>query len=422
MSILKNKQLKILNEKSDQILPQKYTKDIINPNYQKEQNINQAINEAINKSNNPPNSPNKSQNEISSKIPKSSKNPPKFKDIFNNKDELNLYLKNNCPEFLEKFELVDFLKSGSAGSVIKAHPKIRGNRVPSNKLIVLKFLYNGKNKKGVQDHSEISIHGALKSKNFPAIYGYYKIGDNSCIAMEMCFYGDIENFKKNVIKRVPLSETLICYIFGGLVDAVYYLHTHNKIIHMDIKQQNVLVDDYLNIKLTDFSVSLCYKNLKKIELPMVGTCYYMSPEVLRKETINACYASCIDVYSIGVLLYLLSFCDYPYKLREVDNKNYGQILKNVETNELEFPKFNDNSKIFIDLLKNCLNKDIKKRYNIYQLRNHPFYHAYQIILNEKEKLYNAGKFVIDLMVDNILNYNEFIKEKEKELEEKNINK
>jgi len=410
MSIVINKQLKIPNEEPAKLqVHQKYTDETNSHKSQKEQNIPQNMNQPI--------SQKKPHNETSSKI---SKTPPSCKDIFNNMDELKNFLKTNCKEFLEKFELLDFLKNGSAGSVIKAHPKIRGNKAPSNRLIALKFLYNGKNKKGNQDHSEIYIHGALKHKNIPPIFGYYKIGDNSCIAMEMCLYGDIENFKKNVIKRVPISETLICYIFGGLVDAVYYIHTHNKIIHMDIKQQNVLVDDYLNIKLTDFSVSLSYKNLKKIDLPMVGTCYYMSPEVLRKDSINVSYASCVDVYSIGVLLYLLAFCDYPYKLKEVDNKNYSQILKNIENNELEFPNFNDNSQVFIDLLKNCLNKDIKKRYNIYQLKNHPFYQGYQIILNEKEKLYNAGKFVIDLMVDNIINFNEFIKEKEKDLEKNNI--
>ena len=41
--------------------------------------------------------------------------------------------------------------------------------------------------------------------------------------------------------------------------------------------------------------------------------------------------------------------------------------------------------------------------------NDPFVKGYQIILNEKEKLYNAGKFVIDLMVDNILNFNQYLK-------------
>ena len=231
--------------------------------------------------------------------------------------------------------------------------------------------------------------------------------------MEFSQYGDLENFKKRVIKRTPLSETLICYILGGLSEAVRYIHTHNKIIHMDIKQQNVLVDDYINIKLTDYSVSLNYKNMKKITLPMVGTCYYMSPEVLRKQTINASDASKIDVYSIGVLLYLLAFCDYPYKLRDVDNKDYAQILKNIETNELEFPQNNENTELFKNLLSKCLDKDINKRYNIIELMNDPFVQGYQIILNEKEKLYNAGKFVIDLMVDNIINFNQYLKEKEK---------
>ena len=138
---------------------------------------------------------------------------------------------------------------------------------------------------------------------------------------------------------------------------------------------------------------------------MIGTCYYMSPEVLRKETIPANYASKIDVYSIGVLLYLLAFCDYPYKLKDVDNKNYSQILKNIEENELEFPNDFECSKPFINLLKNCLNKDIKQRYDINQLINDDWARGYQIILNEKEKLYNAGKLVIDLMVDNMINFN-----------------
>lgn len=340
----------------------------------------------------------------------SNSTPPKN---FTSIKELKQYLKTINSEIIEKFELIDIIKSGSAGSVVKAYAKLNGKK---GKLIALKFLSNGKEKdnKNIQNHNEIMIHGSLKHFNIPPIYGYYKVGNNSCIAMEMSFYGDLDNFKKKVIKRVPLSETLICYILGGIVQAVYYNHTHNKIIHMDIKQQNVLVDDYINIKLTDYSVSICYKNEKKIKLPLVGTCYYISPEVLRKETIDASDASKIDVYSIGVLLYLLAFHDYPYNLRKVDNKDYEQILKNIEKNKLEFPAEFDKSKLFLNLVKNCLNKDIKKRYSIFQLIKDPFFLGYQIILNEKEKMYNAGKFIIDLMVDNVVNFNEYIKQKEKD--------
>ena len=334
-------------------------------------------------------------------------------DIYNDKVELEKYLKENCPEFWEKFELLEFKKNGSAGAVLKAQTRSKENK-KNRRFVALKFLYNGKkNNKPKKEinHQEIIIHGALKHKNIPQIYGYYKIGEcNSCIAMEYSQYGDLENFKKKVIKRVPLSETFICYILGGICDAVYYMHTHNKIIHMDIKQQNIVVDDYINIKLTDYSISIDYKNKDFINLPLIGTCYYMSPEVLRKETIPVEYASKIDVYSIGVLLYFLAFCDYPFKLKDVGNKDYPQILKNVENNDLEFPKDYEISKPFLNLLKNCLNKDISKRYSIHQLINDPWTKGYQIILNEKEKLYNAGRFVIDLMVDNIINFNDYIKQ------------
>ena len=334
-------------------------------------------------------------------------------DIYNDKVELEKYLKENCPEFWEKFELLEFKKNGSAGAVLKAQPRSKENK-KNRRFVALKFLYNGKkNNKPKKEinHQEIIIHGALKHKNIPQIYGYYKIGEcNSCIAMEFSQYGDLENFKKKVIKRVPLSETFICYILGGICDAVYYMHTHNKIIHMDIKQQNIVVDDYINIKLTDYSISIDYKNKDFINLPLIGTCYYMSPEVLRKQTIPVEYASKIDVYSIGVLLYFLAFCDYPFKLKDVGNKDYPQILKNVENNDLEFPKDYEISKPFLNLLKNCLNKDISKRYSIHQLINDPWTKGYQIILNEKEKLYNAGRFVIDLMVDNIINFNDYIKQ------------
>ena len=334
-------------------------------------------------------------------------------DIYNDKVELEKYLKENCPEFWEKFELIEFKKNGSAGAVLKAQTRSKENK-KNRRFVALKFLYNGKkNNKPKKEinHQEIIIHGALKHKNIPQIYGYYKIGEcNSCIAMEFSQYGDLENFKKKVIKRVPLSETFICYILGGICDAVYYMHTHNKIIHMDIKQQNIVVDDYINIKLTDYSISIDYKNKDFINLPLIGTCYYMSPEVLRKETIPVEYASKIDVYSIGVLLYFLAFCDYPFKLKDVGNKDYPQIMKKVENNDLEFPKDYEISKPFLNLLKNCLNKDISKRYSIHQLINDPWTKGYQIILNEKEKLYNAGRFVIDLMVDNIINFNEYIKQ------------
>ena len=348
-------------------------------------------------------------------------------NVFNDITSLKEYLKTYCTNFDEKFELLEQLKSGSAGSVYRGQLRNK----PNSKPLAFKFLYdnnkvncinenmNGKKNKNKNDsikHLEISIHGLLKHKNVPEIFGYYKIQNSSCIVMDFNKYGDIENFKKNVLKRSSLSESLVLYIAGGVLEALYYIHAKYRIIHMDIKQQNVLIDGFLTIKLTDYSVSINYRNAKDyIDLPLVGTCYYMSPEVLHRKKIQVKEASKIDIYSLGVLLYLLAFYDYPYKLNDVNSKDYAQIAKNISQNNLEFPDDSGHSKVFINFLKNCLNKDIKKRYDIYQAIKDPWFKGYQIILNEKEQLYNAGKFVIDLMVDNIISFNEYIKKQEKVL-------
>ena len=65
--------------------------------------------------------------------------------------------------------------------------------------------------------------------------------------------------------------------------------------------------------------------------------------------------------------------------------------------------------MFKNFVRKCLEKDIKNRYNIYQAMNDPWIKGYQIILNEKECLYNAGKFMIEIMVDDIKAFNDYIK-------------
>ena len=382
---------------------------------EKKENENNA-NEPVSKKEKSNRNEENEENDILKNKKNSSKND--YKDI----NYMNKYLSENCKDFFEKFELLESLKSGVSGAVYKG--KLRNK--PNSRQIAFKFLFDNtkENKKGNENlknknkdsnkHFEISVHGVLKNKHIAEIFGYYKIKENSCIAMEFCKFGDLENFKRKVINRTILSETLILYIAGGIIEALNYIHTNNKIIHMDIKQQNILVAEFLNIKLTDFSVSINYKNAKdSINLPLAGTCYYMSPEVLNRQRILVSEASKIDIYSLGVLLYLLTFHDYPYKLKDVNNEDFQQIAKNIKINNLEFPENINLSKVFKHFLQNCLNKDIKKRYDIYQAMKDPWFKGYKIILDEKEKLLNDGKFLIELMTDKFIKFNDYIKNQER---------
>ena len=312
------------------------------------------------------------------------------------------YVKNNIlkedKKFNENFELLNSIKGGSCGAVYM------GKLKKYKKDIAIKIM-----KKDNSTKNEVSVHAKLKHHKIPSLYGFYPLGKNySFIAMEYQKFGDIDNFKKNTIKRSCFSETLINYITGNIVEGLFYLHK-NHIIHLDIKAQNILVDDCINFKLSDFSISIKYDPKKKfINLPLVGTCYYMSPEVLDKKKISVDDASKIDIYSLGVLLYYLAFDDYPYELKNVNHKDFKGILNNIKEKELIFPEKTGHSDLFRNFLKKCLDKDITKRYNINQVMNDPWFKGYQKILNEKENIYNAGKFMCEMLVDSIKSFNDYI--------------
>ena len=325
---------------------------------------------------------------------------------------LNEIFSKNNPKFLENFEFLEPIKAGSAGAVYRAKSKSKNKN--QEKLIACKILPNTIKEKTqknlVKMHKEVLIHRKFHHKNIPELYGFYPVGDNySCMMMELNKYGDLQNFKKKILKRSCLTESILCYLAGGIMEALLYINK-KKIIHMDIKQQNILIDDFLNVKVTDYSVSVYFGDKKNyIDLPMVGTCYYMSPEVISQKKILISEASKIDIYSFGVLLYLLAFNDYPYELDKIDSNNYTLIYNNIKEKDLVFPQNTGHSEMFKNFVRKCLEKDIKKRYNIYEAMNDPWIKGYQIILNEKENLYNAGKFMIEIMVDDIKAFNDYIK-------------
>ena len=259
-------------------------------------------------------------------------------------------------------------------------------------------------KEYIEDHSEIEIHYKLRSRYIPDIYGYYSIKDRGvCIAMEFSQYGDLSSFKKNILKKHIFSETLLCYIASQVLNGILYLH-QNKIIHMDIKVANILIDDYLNVKLADFSVSYNYKLCKKyINLVNNGTIRYKSPEVMEEKIIDVKDASKVDIFSFGIVLYVLGLCDYPYDMKNI--KDDKEILKNIIEKQLTFGT-TKNSEMFKNFMKKCLEKDIKKRYNIHEALEDPWIKGSEYILNEKEKLCNASKFLINMAVGSIIDFKE----------------
>ena len=181
---------------------------------------------------------------------------------------------------------------------------------------------------------------------------------------------------------------------------------------MDIKQQNILIDEHLNIKITDFSVSFPYENFKehdKIKLPLAGTSLYMSPEVLNKEKIDYEDCSKIDTFSLGILLYNAAFEQFPFDLDYSDKKNFNGIYRKIMNKALIFPVKKSYSLLFRKFLKGLLDKNIKNRLGIIEAMEDPWIKGTRFLYQEKEKLNDNEKFLINIITDNVKSFNDYLK-------------
>ena len=327
------------------------------------------------------------------------------------KETLELYIRENKPEFFETFELSDYINCGSVGQVFKGIYKM------SKRQVAFKLIKNRTNKKDKDKNSrtnhEIDISTNLHYINIMQTYAYMKISDdyNICV-LEYGKNGDLENFIRNLLKRFIISETAANYFGKQILDGLEYLHKRCKIVHMDIKPGNILIDAGLSAKIADFSVSCSYASFEPenlVKFPFVGTGKFMPPEIIAKANMKIKEAEKIDIYSLGVTLYCLFYGKYPYKLHEVQGKEYDKILQQIKKEELEFPKERKISNLFKDFLEKSLEKDYKKRINISEALNHPWIKASKAIFNEKENLGCLENFLIKLITDNISNFNYLIK-------------
>ena len=124
---------------------------------------------------------------------------------------------------------------------------------------------------------------------------------------------------------------------------------------------------------------------------------------------NLFEAEKIDVYSLGVTLYNLTFGCYPYDLNKAKGNDYEKIKQKVNNNNLIFPTGFYISDKYKNFLTNILEKDYKKRYNIKEALEDPWIKGWDIINEEKENTGNLENFIIKLICDNIPKFNQYIK-------------
>jgi calcium-dependent protein kinase len=107
------------------------------------------------------------------------------------------------------------------------------------------------------------------------------------------------------------NEKRAAWIVKRMLRAIAFLH-QNGIVHRDVKPENFLYEsrhEEAELKLVDFGLSCKYKTEThhKVLHSIVGTPYYVAPEVLKSQ-----YGPQCDVWSVGVIMYLLLCGQYPF--------------------------------------------------------------------------------------------------------------
>ncbi|KAJ3381789.1 Protein kinase [Entophlyctis sp. JEL0112] len=207
--------------------------------------------------------------------------------------------------------------------------------------------------------NEIAIMKELIHPNIVKYLDSYLVGNDLWLILEYMEGGKLTD----IIENNKLVEPQIACICNEVIKAVIHLH-ERKIIHRDIKSDNVLIGKDGSIKLTDFGYSAKLTVTNKQRATLVGTPYWMAPEVVKQKP----YGPKVDIWSTGILAIECIEGEPPYL--EEDQLKALYLIATNGTPSLKDP--DSLSSDFKSFLSRCLDVDVNKRATGEELLTHPF--------------------------------------------------
>jgi len=250
------------------------------------------------------------------------------------------------------FEVLDLIGEGSFGKVFKGRRRHLGH------VFALKFIpKQGKSAEELTKlRREIDILQTLDHANIVLLLDAFERSDEICVVLEYAqsdLYQILEDDGR-------VGEDLVQNVAKQLVRALFYLHSH-RIIHRDMKPQNILISSDGKVKLCDFGFARALSAKTVMVTSIKGTPLYMAPELVREQPYN----HTADLWSLGVILFELFAGQPPFY-----TNNIYTLINLIVKNEVLYPP--DMSRTLKSFLKGLLMKDNRQRLQWPKLLDHPF--------------------------------------------------
>jgi serine/threonine protein kinase len=220
-------------------------------------------------------------------------------------------------------------------------------------------------------NSEFEIHRDLDHPFIAHYFGHLNLPAQRALILE---FVDGRQLVDHVNEFSRLREYEAQPLFCEIVSAVHYLHTIKHIVHRDLKLDNLLLTRQNHIKLIDFGFA--YRNTGPATDPLLSF-PYGAPEIFRGSE----YDSAIDIWSLGVILYVMVCGDFPF-----GSDSLEAVSRRVLTN----PTYPDHiSRDLRDLLQAMLATDPKSRPDISAVKAHPWLQISRYALLMGDELVNS---------------------------------
>ena len=204
---------------------------------------------------------------------------------------------------IDYYKIGKVIGKGAFGKVNLAIHRLTGKFV-ALKSINKTFMSDESSLKKVMQ--EYNILKRARHKNIVRLYESFETEQHIVYVMEVCGGGDLLTY---VRRRRKLKEDLAKFVFRQLIQGISYVNS-KRVLHRDIKLDNILLTSEGDVKICDFGVSKLVQSATATQTEQCGTPAYIAPEVFKGRGYRGFQS---DIWSAGVVLYAMLFGTVPFK-------------------------------------------------------------------------------------------------------------